>query len=60
MLPEETPVQDRESNGSLKDHVDVVGGLAAVDTQTIDSLVQQTTDGKGVICSIYLSTAIMN
>ena len=60
ILPEETPVQDREPDSPLNDLVGVEGGLAAVDTQTIDSPVQQTTDGKGVICSIYLSATNMN
>ena len=53
-------MQDQEPDSPLNDPIDVEGGLAAVDTQTIDSPVQQTTDGKGVICSIYLSTANMN
>jgi len=60
ILPKETPMQDREPNNPLNDPVDIEGGLVAVNTQTVDSPVQQTTDGKGVICSIYLSTAIMN
>ena len=53
-------MQDREPDSPLNDPVDVKGGLVAVHTQTIDSLVQQTTDGKGVICSIYLFPANMN
>jgi len=50
ILPEETPVQDREPDSPLIDPVGVESGLVAVDTQTIDSSVQQTTDGKEVIC----------
>ena len=53
-------MQDQERDSPLNDHVDVQGDLVAVDTQTVDSLVQLTTNGKGVICSIYLSTANMN
>ena len=60
ILPKETPMQDREPNNPLNDPVDIEGGLVAVNTQTVDSPVQQTTDGKGVICSIYLSAANMN
>ena len=60
ILPEETPMQDREPDSPLKDPIDVEGGLVVVNTQTVDSLVQQTTDGEGVICSIYLSTANTN
>ena len=60
ILPEETSMQDREPNSPLNDPVDVEGGLVAVNTQTVDSLVRQTTDGEGVICSIYLSAASMN
>lgn len=37
--PEETPVQDREPDSPLNNPIDVEGGLVAVDTQTIDSLV---------------------
>ena len=53
-------MQDREPNSLLNDPVDVEGGLVAVNPQTVDSPVRQTTDGKGVICSIYLSAADMN
>ena len=60
ILPNETPVQDREPNSLHNDPVDVEGGLVAANTQTIDSPVQQTTDGEGDICSIYLSTVNMN
>ena len=60
ILPDETPVQDREPNNPLNDPVDIEGGLVAVNTQTIDSPVQQTTDSEGVMCLIYLSAANMN
>ena len=50
ILPEETPAQDREPDSPLNDPIGVEGGLVAVDTQTVDSLVRQTTDGKEVIC----------
>ena len=50
ILPEETLVQDRELDSPLNDPIGVEGGLVAVDTQTINSPVQQTIDGKEVIC----------
>ena len=50
-------MQEQESDsppvGVENDHV-------VVDTQTIDSLVQHTTDGKEVICLVYLSATNMN
>ena len=60
ILPDETPVQDWEPDSPLNDPVDVEGGFVAVNIQTIDSLVRQTTDGEGVLCSTYLSIVIMN
>ena len=60
ILPEETPVQDREPDNPLNDPIGVEGGLVAVDTQTVDSPVRQTTNGKEVICLIYLSATNMN
>ena len=42
-------MQDREPDSPLNNPVGVEGSLVAVDTQTIDSPVQQTTDGKEVI-----------
>ena len=50
ILPDKIPVQDREPDSLLNDPIGVEGGLVAVDTQTVDSLVRQTTDGKEVIC----------
>ena len=43
-------MQDREPDSLLNDPVGVEGGHVTVDTQTIDSLVRQTTFGKEVIC----------
>ena len=59
-LPDETPMQDREPDSPLNDPVDVESGLVAVNTQTVDSPVRQTTNGEGAICSTYLSTVNMN
>ena len=53
-------MQDQEPDSPLNDPVDIEGGPVAVNTQTVDSPVRQTTDGKGVICSIYLFVANMN
>ena len=53
-------MQDWGPDSPLNDPVDVEGGLVAANTQTVDSLVQQTTNGGGVICSIYLSAVNMN
>ena len=60
ILPDETLVQDQEPDSPLNDPVDVEGGLVAVNTQTVDFSVRQTTNGEGVICSIYFSAANMN
>ena len=60
ILPEETPVQDREHDSPLNDPVNVEGGHVAANTQTVDSPDRQTTDGEGVICSIYLFVVNMN
>jgi len=59
-LLEESSVQDREPDSLLNDPIDDDGGLVAVNPQIVDSPVRQMTDGKGVICSIYLSAADMN
>ena len=53
-------MQDREPDSPLNDPVGVEGGLVAIDTQIVDSLGWQTTDGKEVIFLIYFSTTIMN
>ena len=53
-------MKDRESGSPLNDPIGVEGGLVAVDTRTIDSLVRQTTEGKEVTCKNYLSATNMN
>ena len=60
ILPEETLVQEQEPVSPLNDLVGVEGDPIAIDTQTIDSLVWHTTDGKEVICPFYASAIIMN
>ena len=60
ILPEKTRVQDWEPDSPLNDSVGVEGGLVAVDTRTVDSPVQHTTDGKKIIHPFYPSTMIMN
>ena len=54
-LPEETFTQ-RQKSSSLP----IEGDPVDVDTQTVESLVQQTIDGKKVICSVKLSATNMN
>ena len=53
-------MQEQEPDSPLNDLVGVEGDLVAVDTQTIDSPVQHTTDGKEVMCPFYSSAIIMN
>ena len=48
-------MQEQESDSLL-----IENDPAVVDTQTVDSLVQHTTDGKKVTCSSYFSATIMN
>ena len=60
ILPDETPMQDRELDSPLNDPIDVEGGLVVINTQSTDSPVWQTTNGEGVICSTYLSAVKMN
>ena len=50
-------MQEQESDNPP---VGIENDPVAVDTQTVDSLVQHTTDGKEVIRLIYLSTPNMN
>ena len=52
--PEETPTQEQESD-SLPIENDPI-----VVTQTVDSPVQHTTDGKKIIYLFYSSTTNMN
>ena len=54
-LPEETFMQEQKS-----DSPPVKNDPVDVDTQTIESPVQQTIDGKKVICLVYLSATNMN
>ena len=55
-------MQEQESNSSPIDNdlVGVENDPTAVDTQTINFLVQHTTDGKKIIYLFYPSTIIMN
>ena len=53
-------MQGQEPDSSLSDPVGVEGDPVAVDTQTIDSLVRHTTDGKKIIHPFYPSAMIMN
>ena len=55
ILPEETHMQEQESNSLL-----IENDPAIADIQTVDSPVQHTTDGKKVICLVYFSTTNMN
>ena len=48
-------MQEQESDSLL-----IENDLAVVDTQTVDSPVQHTTDGKKVICLVYFSATNMN
>jgi len=48
-------MQEQESDGFLIENNPIVA-----DIQTIDSLVQHTTDGKKVICLAHFSTTNMN
>ena len=55
-------MQEQESDRPPidNDHIGVENDPTAVDTQTVNSLVQHTTDGKKIIYSFYPSTTIMN
>ena len=55
ILPEETPMQEQESDGFLIENNPIVA-----DIQTVDSPIQHTTDGRKVTCSIYFSATNMN
>ena len=50
-------MQEQESDSPS---IGVENDPVAVDTQTVDSPVQQTTNGKEVICLVYLSATNMN
>ena len=55
ILPEETPMQEQEF-----DSLFIENDPTVADIQSVDSLVQHTTDGKKVICLVYFSTTNMN
>ena len=50
-------MQEQESDSPP---IGIENDPVAVDTQTVDSLVQHTTNGKEVICLVYLSATNMN
>ena len=52
-------MQGQEPVSPLSDPISVECDLVVVDTQTIDSPVRHTTDGKEVICPFYSSVIIM-
>ena len=52
-------MQGQEPDSPLSDLVSIEGDLV-VDTQTVDSLLRHTTDGKKIIHPFYPSTMIMN
>ena len=53
-------MQGQEHNSPLSDPVGVEGDPVVVDTQTVDSPVWHTTDGKKIIHPFYPSAMIMN
>ena len=55
-------MQEQEFDSLLieNDPVSIENDPAVVDTQTVDSLVQHTTDGKKIIYPFYPSATIMN
>ena len=55
ILPEETPMQEQES-----DSLPIKNNPTVADIQIIDSLVQHTTDGKKIIYLFYPSATNMN
>ena len=54
-LPEEIFTQGQESSS-----LPIEGDPIDVDTQIVESSVQQTIDGKKVVCLVYLSATNMN
>ena len=52
--------QESDSPPIDNDPVGVENDLATIDTQTIDSLVQHTTDGKKIIYLFYPSATNVN
>ena len=55
ILPEETPMQEQES-----DSLPIENNPIVADIQTVDSPVQHTTDGKKAICLACFSTTNTN
>ena len=55
ILPEETPMQEQES-----DSLPIENNPIVADIQTVDSLVQHTTNGKTVICLARFFTTNTN
>ena len=53
-------MQGQEPDSPLRDPVGVQGDLVVVNTQTVDSLVRHTTDGKKIIHPFYPSAMIIN
>ena len=55
-------MQEQESDSPPIDNdpIGIENDLATIDTQTINSLVQHTTNGKKIIYSFYPSATIMN
>ena len=53
-------MQEQEPNSPLSDPIGIEGDPDVVDTQTVDSPVRHTTDGKKIIHPIYPSAMIMN
>ena len=52
-------MQEQESDNlpTKNDPAGIENDPAIVDTQTVDSPVQHTTDGKKIICLVYFSTS---
>ena len=53
-------MQGQEPDSPLSDPISIEGDLVVVDTQTVDSPVRHTTDGKKIIHPFYPSAMIMN
>ena len=59
-LPCQTLSKETSTQGQKSSSLPIDGDPVDVDIQTIKSLVQQTIDGKKVICLVYLSATNMN
>ena len=53
-------MQEQEPDSPLNDPIGVENDAVAVGTQTVDSPIRHTADGKEVICPFYPSAVIMN